>query len=354
MRRELLQWFQDFQRPLPWRKNQNPYSIWVSEIMLQQTQVATVIPYFERFMKRFPSLQDLAKASEEEVLSFWSGLGYYRRARFLHRGAQEVQNKYQGKIPNNFKDLKNIPGIGDYTAGAIASIAFQQASPVVDGNVIRVLSRFYALQGHAKEGTLIKKIWEKAQALVQGPQPGDFNQALMELGATLCRVKAPDCGHCPIAQNCQAYQKAKPEDYPQSPPKPKVLRLHRLVALCQPQDKTQEILLVKKKKPKWFQGLWELPHEYIQAKDEVQEVLQQSLKKNFNLDLLNLRASGSSRHGITHHRIESHGYLLEVGGELKIDPLYAEAKFVPIATLNQQALPNFERKILKQAQLLDK
>lgn len=354
MRNLLLQWYTINQRKLPWRDSQDPFAIWVSEIMLQQTQVATVVPYFIKFMKRFPNLKSLALAQEEEVLSLWSGLGYYRRAKFLKKGAEEVLKNHAGRLPQSTQELKTLPGIGDYTAGAIASIAFGEKTPVVDGNVIRVLSRVYALKGHAKKSQLIKKIWQKASLLVQGPQPGDLNQALMELGATLCRPSLPSCERCPIMNHCKAYQKDKPEEYPEPPPKQKTIQLKRAVALCFAKVPQDSLLLVQKKSPRWFQGLWELPHEYLSPEEDAAIILQNSLKDHFNLKAHDLEPAGKSQHSITHHRIESQGHRINISGTLRLSAAYAQARFFSLQKLTDQALPNLERKVLKSAGLLDK
>ena len=188
----------------PLRPWPNAYATWVSEIMLQQTRVETVIEYFERWMRRFPTVHALAAASSEDVNAHWAGLGYYRRARFLHEGAKRVVATMRGELPSTAEALKQIPGIGEYTAGAIASIAFDQQAPIVDGNVIRVMARLRALAVHPKHKLGLRLIWELAADLVQGERPGDLNQALMELGATVCTPKSPACGACPVADVCRA------------------------------------------------------------------------------------------------------------------------------------------------------
>lgn len=347
-RKALLHWYRQNKRDLPWRKSSDPYAIWVSEIMLQQTQVATVIPYYEKFLKRFPSVEKLAKSEEEEVLSHWAGLGYYRRARLLHRGAKELLQKFGGKLPRNAAELKKIPGIGAYTAGAIASIAFGKAEPLVDGNVVRVLSRILALKGHAKSPALQKQIWAAAEALVDEKNPGDFNQALMELGATLCRVLAPRCEVCPISKYCNAFALKAAESFPETPPSSKTIELKRSVAICLQKDK---ILLVKKKESRWFQGLWALPHDY--SEEEAAETsLLTFLKKNLGISLKNLQAIRPTRHGITHHRITSWAWLGESAGQLKPNSSFTEVRFFKREELQNAALPSFDRKVLQAAKIL--
>ena len=203
-RKQLLAWFRQFRRDLPWRRTREPYCVWLSEIMLQQTRVAAVIPYYERFLKRFPNLHALAAAPEAEVLRLWSGLGYYSRARNLHQAAKEIVVKYGGEFPSRREDVLALPGIGSYTAAAILSIAFGQKHAVLDGNVARVLARQRAVRGDLRESGRWQKLQKRADAYLEPKAPGDWNQAMMELGATLCSPKSPQCLLCPVAQSCES------------------------------------------------------------------------------------------------------------------------------------------------------
>ena len=215
LQKALLDWFQTQQRPLPWREHEGlspevrVYRTWISEIMLQQTQVSTVINYFNRWQERFPTVQSLAEAEETEVLKHWQGLGYYRRARQLHAAAQLLFCDGTVQIPQQVKDWRALPGIGDYTAGAIASIAQEQRVPLVDGNVIRVLTRLFALGGDPNKAPLKKLLWDIAERLVPASAPGDFNQSLMELGSEICTPRQPRCHECPASKHCQAIQLEK-------------------------------------------------------------------------------------------------------------------------------------------------
>jgi A/G-specific adenine glycosylase len=202
-RKQLLGWFRQFQRDLPWRQTQDPYRIWLSEIMLQQTRVAAVIPYYERFLKRFPDVQVLASAPEEEVLRLWSGLGYYGRARNVHKAAQRIVAKHAGKFPISVADALALPGIGNYTAAAILSIAFGKKHAVLDGNVARVLARLAAIRGDVRDSQRWQVLQDSADSYLDPASPGDWNQAMMELGATLCTPKSPQCLLCPVAQFCE-------------------------------------------------------------------------------------------------------------------------------------------------------
>jgi A/G-specific adenine glycosylase len=200
--RELLGWYDIVKRKLPWRINRDPYRVWVSEIMLQQTRVDTVIPYYERFMKRFPTVQALAEAPEDDVLKHWEGLGYYSRARNLQTGAREVVDRYNGIVPDDAAAVASLKGVGPYTAGAIMSIAFNRPEPAVDGNVMRVLSRFWLLEDDIAKPAARVKIERLARSIIPEGRAGDFNQALMELGALVCTPKSPGCLTCPVMEHC--------------------------------------------------------------------------------------------------------------------------------------------------------
>jgi A/G-specific adenine glycosylase len=211
LRRRLLRWYDENKRDLPWRGSRDPYAIWVSEIMLQQTRVAVVVERYQSFLKRFPSLMSLALAKEDEVLALWSGLGYYRRARMLHKAAQFVAQNYYGSLPKKSEELRELPGIGEYTAAAIASIAHGEPVAVVDGNVERVLSR---LAGWDESAKLRRKVGELAALMVDRERPGDFNQAMMELGATVCLPRSPRCTECPVAIDCNTRGEHKTQKRP--------------------------------------------------------------------------------------------------------------------------------------------
>jgi A/G-specific adenine glycosylase len=225
----LLSFYDRHKRTLPWRQTRDPFSIWVSEVMLQQTRVETVIPYYQRFLDRFATVHALADADESEVLALWSGLGYYRRARMLHAGAKYVVRTHDGVLPASIDALKKIPGVGDYTAGAIASIAFDLREPVLDGNVERVLARLTALQGDPRAKPQRNELWSLARRFADSPRPGEVNQALMELGATVCTPTSPQCLLCPLRAHCKASSTGEPERYPEKARK-KALRTEQWTA----------------------------------------------------------------------------------------------------------------------------
>lgn len=253
---KLLKWYRKHRRDLPWRRTSDPYSIWVSEIMLQQTTVEAVIPYYERFLKKFPTVQSLASAPEEGVLKLWSGLGYYSRARNLHKAAHMVVKEWQGHVPSSLKDLQSLSGIGRYTAGAIASIAFEQRAPILDGNVIRVLSRLFAISNDpkSKEGNLI--FWGKAEEILPEKSFGDFNQALMELGATVCVPDNPLCLLCPVVKECEAHATGTVSSHPFKKEKTVYHDVEMTAAVI---HKGSRVLMVKREGLGILKGMWELP-----------------------------------------------------------------------------------------------
>ncbi len=260
----LVAWFTHAQRPMPWRETRDPYRVWLSEIMLQQTQVATVIPYYERFLARFPTVQALAAAPLDDVLKLWAGLGYYSRARNLHRGAQKVAQEFSGIFPDSLDAIRTIPGIGEYTAGAVLSIAYQKPEALVDGNVARVLSRMLLLDGDWRTGPGKKTVWIEARKLVadahaQKINPGDFNQAVMELGATICSPRSPECPRCPVSGFCRAFKDNRQSEFPKLKARAAVpvWKLNAWVV----RDEQGQILLHRRKDSGLFGGLFELPME---------------------------------------------------------------------------------------------
>ena len=221
--KSVLDWFDQYGRTnLPWQQYTGAYPVWVSEIMLQQTQVATVIPYFERFMQSFPTVQDLASAPLDDVLHHWTGLGYYARARNLHKTAQHVVSVLDGQFPDNVTQLIELPGIGRSTAGAISSIAFKNQASILDGNVKRVLARFSATEGWPGKREVVEKLWLIAETFTPLDRIADYTQAMMDLGATLCTRSSPSCSECPLMSNCIAYQQGNPKDYPGKKAKKKI------------------------------------------------------------------------------------------------------------------------------------
>ena len=260
----LLAWFADHGRhDLPWQRDPSPYGVWVSEIMLQQTQVATVIPYYERFMARFPDLAALAEAPLDEVLAHWSGLGYYARARNLHRAARQAMAEHGGRLPETIDALQALPGIGRSTAGAILSLALGQRHPILDGNVKRVLARHAAVAGWPGKAAVQRTLWELAEARTPRRRVADYNQAMMDLGATLCTRARPACERCPVAADCRAREQGLQTDYPG--PRPRRELPERQVQMLLVRDPQGRVLLERRPPQGVWGGLWCLPELATEA-----------------------------------------------------------------------------------------
>ncbi len=256
MRPALLAWFDRDKRDLPWRRTEDPYAIWVSEVMLQQTQVDRVVRYWTRFLERFPTVAELAAADLTDVLAAWRGLGYYSRARNLHRAAKELVARHGGELPRTGEALRELPGFGRYTAGAVGSIAFGLEVPLVDGNVARVLSRALEVEGPPGDRAREDALWSAAAVLVAGPRPGDFNQALMELGATVCLPSSPLCLLCPLQASCGALAHGRVGELPPARKAAQRKRLELAVAVCRHEG---DVLLARRPEAGLFGGLWEMP-----------------------------------------------------------------------------------------------
>jgi A/G-specific adenine glycosylase len=312
----LLEWFDRHRRDLPWRRTGDPYKIWLSEVMLQQTRVETVLPFYNRFLEKFPTVEDLARADLEEVLTLWSGLGYYRRARQLHAAARKVAE--MGGFPSTPEGLRELPGIGDYTAAAVASIAFGVAVPVLDGNVERVLSRVLALDEDPRSSGARRHLLAAAADLLDPRRPGDSNQALMELGATICVPRRPRCLLCPLLPGCRAAREGDPERYPLPKAKREPERHRLLVAVV---ENGQGVLLFRRPDDSsLLAGTWELPWVGLERDGVVAvESPEEALAARYGgVWILGPRSAGV-RHGITHRDIEVDVHRAELcwGGEVR-------------------------------------
>ena len=262
LRRAVLHWYDASRRDLPWRRDPDPYRVWVSEIMLQQTRVAAVLHHYARWIERFPTVEDLARAREQSVLALWSGLGYYHRARRLHKAAKVIVREWKGEFPCTADEWRELPGIGRYTAAAIASIAFGEAVAVVDGNVERVLDRMFGTSEDRERN------WQRAAALLNRARPGDFNQAMMELGATLCTPRAPQCLICPLNDWCQSRGSAAP--------KPPLVRKQKQLHYALACEAGSVLLVQRSRDAKRMAGMWELP-EISVPKDEAMATFRHSI-----------------------------------------------------------------------------
>jgi A/G-specific adenine glycosylase len=300
-----LAWYAKRKRALPWRRSLDPYAVWVSEMMLQQTQVATVIPYFDRWMERFPDVATLSSAAESDVLHAWQGLGYYSRARNLRRAATTIVQRHAGKLPASVEELRALPGIGPYSAGAIASIAFGKHEPLVDGNVIRVLTRLFARRGDPSRAPLKAELWELAGSLVRSLEaqasPGDFNQALMELGATVCTPRAPRCELCPLHAHCAAAAQNLVATLPELRVRQKPTLVHMVAAIV---PRGPRVLLVRQPAhaTRWA-GMWLFPNVELSASETAKAASQRALSNTTRLLANPVELLCVVRHTVTRFRI---------------------------------------------------
>ncbi len=325
MQAALLSFYRERGRDLPWRATRDPYAIWVSEIMLQQTQVATVVPRFARFLARFPDVRALARATEQEVCEAWAGLGYYRRARHLHQAARAVAREAAGRLPQDATGWRRLPGVGAYTAAAVASIAFGERVPAIDGNVLRVLSRLHALPGTVAEPRLRRAVEAHARRLVDCDRPGEINQALMDLGATVCRPVGPACPRCPLAGCCRARRSGDPAGYPGKRTRAERRVLRVAFAWC---ERDGSLLLEQRPLDGLWAGLWELPSA---SGPTARRALAARLGQPLGRPLVRLS------HALTHREVEASVYRATArrrpGQRWWADPLVA-----PLSALARKAI----------------
>jgi len=304
LRRKLLDWYDDHRRDLPWRDETDPYRVWISEVMLQQTQVTTVVPYYERFLGRFPTLADLAAAPLDDVLKVWEGMGYYARARNLHAAARQVMADHGGELPANYATLRRLPGFGDYTAGAVASIAFGERMPAVDGNVKRVLARLLAITDDVTRSATARRLRAIAADLVAPDRPGDYNQALMELGATLCTPTSPRCLLCPVKGECEGLAQGINESLPFKAPRPE--RPHYDVTAAVIRGDDGRLLIAQRKPDAMLGGLWEFPGGKCRPGETLPDCLRREIREELGLEIDVGQHLTTLGHGYTHFRISLH------------------------------------------------
>lgn len=361
IRRALLAWFRAGARVLPWRENRDPYRVWLSEVMLQQTQIAAVVPYYKRFLSAFPTIADLANAPLEQVLELWSGLGYYRRARHLHEAAQAVVREFAGKFPADYTALRSLPGIGDYTAKAVLSIAFNQPYAVLDGNVARVVARLCARRGNLHQREFRSGVEAALAELLSPRAPGTFNQAMMELGQTFCLPRSPCCSACPVVKWCAAYRTGNPEAFPLPRPRRAVERHHLAVALLR---RGTTVALLRGLDDGLLSDLWNFPSTFGASAAEALEALRKKLaayarppgagnwrRRRAASSRRELDAPGLTfgdplaefRHTITYRAIRGMVYPVEIGHRFSHPAL----RWFEVANLPQAAISQLARKIVQ-------
>ena len=344
LRRNLLRWFDSHERDLPWRQTSDPYRVWISEIMLQQTQVATVIDYFHRFMERFATVDVLAAADEQEVLRYWEGLGYYRRARQIHAAAKRIVDAHDGTFPTAFDDVLALPGIGRYTAGAILSISQDQRLPIVEANTLRLYSRLVALRNPPTSSVGQRLLWELAESVLPRKGSGRFNQAAMELGSLVCTPRDPSCDDCPLASRCAARELGLQGTIPGKVKKIKYEDRREVAIVVAYRD----MYLVRKCQPdeRWA-GLWDFPRCHVaDAAHDPAEVALDHLKRDYGVTLPSAEPLVSLKHGVTKYRITLDVYVAKSRAKPKLKAA-SDAKLKSIDEIDDLPLSTTGRKILE-------
>jgi len=344
IQRKLLPWYDKTKRDLPWRNTNDPYSIWVSEIMLQQTQVKTVIPYYERWIKTLPTIDKLANAPEQRILKLWEGLGYYTRAKNLKKSAKMICKEMNGKLPNTVKNLQNLPGIGRYTAGAISSIAFGLKAPVLDGNVKRVLSRLFCINKNGTASAFENCLWKKAEDLLPVRRPGDFNQALMELGATVCIPGSPICQQCPLRTICKAFLKNKVNEFP---PSKKIKSSKKIEVSAGIIIKNKKVYIQQRLKNGLMGGLWEFPGGKREQGESSEECLKREIKEELRVNVASLNKVMTIKHTYTQFRVTLTVFNCKLQKKQIRPDGWEQWKWVSLSNLKKYPFPAANVKIVK-------
>ena len=337
----LIYWYLQNDRDLPWRKTKNPYFIWLSEIMLQQTRVNQGLSYYLLFTKEFPTVFDLANASESRVLKLWQGLGYYSRARNLHASAKYIANELNGVFPDTYSDIKKLKGVGDYTASAISSICFNESEAVVDGNVYRVLARYFGVNTPINSSKGIKEFKELAQTLIDSKQPGTYNQAIMDFGALHCKPQNPLCETCPINESCIALQKQLIKELPVKEKKIKVRK--RYFNYLIPVSETNTTLLTERKGKGIWQGLYEFPLIESETSIEIEEILKQLNTQEFSIDNTQITLFNEKEivHKLSHQHLCTKFWIVKVDAIHGIPIHWKDVKKYPVPVLIANFLEKF-------------
>jgi A/G-specific adenine glycosylase len=344
IRQALLRWFERSRRELPWRRDRDPYRIWVSETMLQQTQVAAVIPYFERFIESFPDIASLAHADEQDVLRLWEGLGYYRRARDLHQAARRLAAEHGGRLPDDPDVLRTLPGIGRYTMGAILSQAFDRRLPILEANSQRVLSRLIALQDDPRRGAGRATLWAVAASILPTQRVGEFNQALMELGALVCTSQTPACSECPLAKVCVARKQNLQVAIPLRPTQPATVDVHEVAVVIR---RGQRVLLAQRPEHGRWAGLWEFPHDSLQEGELHEQAADRVIRELTGLQAAVGTELTTVRHGVTHQRITLVCFEARYEDGRSRSSFYRQSRWTFPAELSRYPLSSPQRRLAK-------
>jgi A/G-specific adenine glycosylase len=342
---QLLDWYARSARKLPWRESSTPYSVWIAEIMLQQTRVETAIPYYQRWMERFPDIRALAEVGEQEVLSAWEGLGYYSRARNLHRAARIVMVEYGGCLPGEAAQLRKLPGVGRYTAGAIASIAFGRDEPALDGNIRRVLARVFNVEHPAHSPAGESRLWELAAQNLPSGRAGDYNQALMDLGARICTPRQPDCPACPLSLLCQANLLGIQAERPVLGRRLPVPHYTVTAAVIR---RGEKVLITQRPAGGLLGGLWEFPGGKLEPGEELAFCLRREILEELGVDVTVGEALGVYRHAYTHFRVTLHAFACTLVNGAEPQALEAsDLRWAAVGQLNQYPMGKVDRQIAR-------
>jgi len=344
IQKNLIKWFVQNQRDLPWRKTYDPYQVWISEIMLQQTQIKTALPYFDRWMRAFPDIRSVADAHEDKVLKLWEGLGYYSRARNLQKAAKMIMEKYEGRFPDQFEEILDLSGIGRYSAGAITSIGFNQNWPVVDGNVIRVLARLSGFTENTRLPKNVKRFWGWAEQLIPKGQARFFNQGMMELGALVCAPKNPKCNDCPLQKICVANRKGIAENLPNRGESQAKISIRVTCAVIRHKGK---IFIQKRPNKGLMGGLWEFPGGKTKQGETDQRAIHREIKEELGVTIKNVKKISRIKHGYTKFDVDLHCFSADLDdGKIRLTAA-TEGKWVSQKSLKKFAFPAADRKLIE-------
>lgn len=345
--KKLLDWYHTHQRELPWRGAADPYAVLVSEFMLQQTRVETVIPYYKRWMARFPTLESLARAPREDVLRLWEGLGYYRRAHNLHAAATVISAEHGGRLPSDTDTLMRLPGVGRYTAAALRAIAFNQPELALDGNLRRVLARLFDLDVDPRRPQGERRLREEVAPLIPPRRGGDFNQALMDLGSLICTSRNPDCAGCPLNRHCLAFNHGTVSERPVRAARPKLPHLHAAAGVI---ERDGRVLIGRRPEGKLLGGLWEFPGGKPEPEETLPEALARELHEELGVEVTVGEALGTFSHAYTHFKVTVHAFACRQmsGRPQALD--HSEIAWVPIAKLDDYPMGKVDRRIAERLQ----
>lgn len=339
----LIQWYRQNRRELPWRDSGNPYHIWLSEVMLQQTRVDQALPYYLRFTERFPTIFDLAKAETHDVLVAWEGLGYYSRGRNLHEAAKTVVEQFNGKIPDNWDDIRNLKGVGDYTAAAVLSIAYNKPYAVVDGNVLRVLSRYLGIQDDIRQLSVRKYIQDVVSEWIPEDAPADFNQAMMDLGAGICSPRKPSCNVCPVQHSCVANATLQTDIIPYKSKAKKVP--HHTIVVGIIIDQSDRLLIAKRPETVMLGGLWEFPGGKVEENESLEEALNRELFEELGVRIQVVQPFHTLKHAYSHFKITMHAFTCRIENGTPEAKSSTDIKWVTCAELSDFPFPKANRKL---------